>query len=949
VEQKIDPRLHVAVMVGLALALGVVRHWPATWAGDVASGRLDITASETLVGVRSGGHATFQVVRVADLWVDAVNGKDIYDGLTPATAFRTIQRAAEFASPGTTVHILPGIYRGSVWPAASGSAAEPILYVAEEGPGTAVLRGSEPASALTWTQLMTDTIGLPPGVDPADIYYADLSAWMLDAPPRFVVELDGNEEVVARLPLAREPDWGVVTEWKHHEFWWAADGGSDAAGCDPPTDPDPWFCDVLSRSTTQLTDRTDDIEPVGVEAGNLTTLGNLTGATLVALDTVQGHWSYRRKIVAHDVPAGRVTVDQPCGGSLGWGSKYQVEGVPYLLDSPGEWWYDLGSGRLYLWPRIAGNPVTMSLEVSRQNNGFSLEDRSYITLDGLTVEFYNGSGVYLGNGPLAKSHGDVVRNTTLRYVNNGLWLHQEVRADSPAENAILGFTLEGSEMGYIDTYAIYLRDWWENGAAADSFTRSGILDTAIVGNEMHHLGFRSDYDTAIGAMFQHAHRLRFEDNHVHDVAHNGLQFLRSVIQSPKGYDFDPDEIKTGEILIRNNVFERACQLATDCGGLKIWGAPPDSHVFRDLFITGNVFRDTIGWAYVSEKRGWWSGGSESDVQGMGGFGLYLDYASGVHAYRNIAYNNARNGFQFSGTWRDGDIVYYDNITANSLYGFRLAGMNQDTHGNLNTQLVNNIVVNNEGYGLYLDVNQGYGNLKIDHNLYFGNGWRAYENGGLWEAGAMAVDRGSAPDDYFQTLADIQANTMWEAHGVEGNPRFWDYDAVDHDLFDGSWPDFHLTAASANALDRGTAVLPDSVVMLLDLFDVPDLRRGEAYDIGRYEAGFTLLANPSFRFVAPGGEAHYALSLYPPDLPHTVTLTATSPSLNLITAFSSLSLSPSSVVTLTIRDTHATSTSGLTLAYSVPVTATGSGFTDTTSVRLFVGGMRIYLPVILRDF
>ncbi len=76
-------------------------------------------------------------------------------------------------------------------------------------------------------------------------------------------------------------------------------------------------------------------------------------------------------------------------------------------------------------------------------------------------------------------------------------------------------------------------------------------------------------------LFPYADKLRFEGNHVHHVAQNGVQFNKSIIQSPKLYDFDPDEIKTGEILIKDNLFEKACQLTADCGGLKIWGDPPD--------------------------------------------------------------------------------------------------------------------------------------------------------------------------------------------------------------------------------------------------------------------------------------------------------------------------------------------------------------------------------------
>ncbi len=931
----------------------------------------DITPS----GAMRFDNVTFQIPRVDDLWVDAAGGDDGNDGLTATTAFRTIQKAADLAGPGTTVHILPGLYRETVWPALNGSATEPALYVAEDGAGTVVIRGSEPASSLTWTQLAADTIGLPPGVDPTNIYYTDLSAWELDGPPRFVVELtDGGDlpsptsppklggteggqregqEVRVRLPLAREPDWQVTTEWKHHQFWWAADGGSSMAGCDPATDPDP-NCDFDYRSMTQLTDRSDDSDPPGVEPGNLTTLGDLTGATLVAIDTLQGHYVYRRAITAHDIPNGRLTVDGICehdGGTgnpgLGWGSKYYVEGQPYLLDTPGEWWYDESSGRLYLWPQTAGDPATENIEISRRDNGFSLRNRSYTTLDGLTIEFLNGSAIYLANWETHKAYGDTVRNATLRYANWGAYIEQSVHADAPTSNVIDGFALEDSEIAHVDTHAIRLIDWWENGADPDAFTRPGVLNTVIRDNEMHHLGFRTDGDNAVGASFTFANQLRIEGNHVHHVAHNGFQISRSVIQSPKTYGFTPEEIKTGGILIKDNVFEKACQLTTDCGALKIWGSPPDNHVFRDFLVTGNVFRDTFGWTYVSEKRGRWTGGPESEVRGLGGFGLYIDHASGVHAYRNVSYNNAYTDFMVYGVWRDGDIVYVNNVAANSLYGMILGGGQYDTHGCVNTRVMNNVIVNNEAYGMSLSYATGhYDNMAIDYNLYHNNGWRSYESGGLWKAGAMVVREGGSWDPY-QTLADVQTNTPWEDRGVAGDPVFWNYDPDDHDLHDGSWPDFHLTPASTNAIDRGTTALPDSLVTLLDTFDVDDFHWGTALDVGRYEAGFAVLATPSAQAVDPGGVAHYDLRLHPTDLPHTVTLAAASPSPLLTLVLSPTVVTSDTLVTLTVTDNH-TGTLLTGLEYTIPITATGGGFTHTASVGLLVGGVRVYLPLIMKE-
>jgi hypothetical protein len=184
--------------------------------------------------------------------------------------------------------------------------------------------------------------------------------------------------------------------------------------------------------------------------------------------------------------------------------------------------------------------------------------------------------------------------------------------------------------------------------------------------------------------------------------------------------------------------------------------------------------------------------------------------------------------------------------------------------------------------------------------------------------------------------------------VEGSPAFWEYDLADHDLHDGSWPDFHLTPASGNAIDRGTAALPASLTALLETFDIDDPHWGAAYDIGRYEGGFDVLARPSTQSVSPGGTARYTLRLFPRDLPHTVTLTATSPSPGLIVAVDPLQMSAGQVATLTVTDTH----TGLSLLpglrHSIPITAAGGGFTRTTSVGLLVGGAHLYLPAVMRD-
>ena len=61
-------------------------------------------------------------------------------------------------------------------------------------------------------------------------------------------------------------------------------------------------------------------------------------------------------------------------------------------------------------------------------------------------------------------------------------------------------------------------------------------------------------------------------------------------------------------------------------------------------------------------------------------------------------------------------------------------------------------------------------------------------------------------------------------------------------------------------------LPASLTALLVKFNVDDYLWGAALDIGRYEAGYQLLAAPVAQRIEPGGTAQFTLSLYPSDVP-----------------------------------------------------------------------------------
>ncbi len=196
---------------------------------------------------------------------------------------------------------------------------------------------------------------------------------------------------------------------------------------------------------------------------------------------------------------------------------------------------------------------------------------------------------------------------------------------------------------------------------------------------------------------------------------------------------------------------------------------------------------------------------------------------------------------------------------------------------------------------------------------------------------------------YETLAELQAATLWEANGLAGDPIFWDYDLPDHDLFDGSWPDFHLTAASAQAIDRGTVSLPVSLLNLLDLFGVTDYNWGAAYDIGRYEAGFALVSEPAGQAMEPGGTVTYTINLFPPDLEFDVDLSVTSAHPDLALDFSPGTLAGIETAILAVTDLGAGSGS----VSRIIVEGIGGGFANTIELVLLVGGDRLYLPGVYR--
>jgi hypothetical protein len=112
---------------------------PRTVAGDSAVGNIAVAANGT-----------------ARLYV-AAGGSDTNPG-TEAAPFRTIQRAANVAKPGTTVYVGPGTYRENIRHATNGTAAARIRFVSNPKWGAKVV-GSGTEAAWTNNGDYTEIVG----------------------------------------------------------------------------------------------------------------------------------------------------------------------------------------------------------------------------------------------------------------------------------------------------------------------------------------------------------------------------------------------------------------------------------------------------------------------------------------------------------------------------------------------------------------------------------------------------------------------------------------------------------------------------------------------------------------------------------------------------------------------------------------------------------------------
>ncbi|VGO16297.1 hypothetical protein PDESU_04888 [Pontiella desulfatans] len=67
------------------------------------------------------------------------------------------------------------------------------------------------------------------------------------------------------------------------------------------------------------------------------------------------------------------------------GARYFIEGHINCLDAPGEWFFDKGTGELYVWFRDSGSPVGRYIEAKNQNFALTLTNCEFLEFNGINL------------------------------------------------------------------------------------------------------------------------------------------------------------------------------------------------------------------------------------------------------------------------------------------------------------------------------------------------------------------------------------------------------------------------------------------------------------------------------------------------------------------------------------------------------------------------------------
>ena len=282
---------------------------------------------------------------------------------------------------------------------------------------------------------------------------------------------------------------------------------------------------------------------------------------------------------------------------------YYLTNKLWMLDQPGEWYYDTPTQKLYLWMPGSDSPASHTVEASRYDAAVNASSPGSVAIDGFNIKNAGKWGVRLvmpiemslrnlevtnsgGTGILIAGDGSYgTVSNAVRLIDN---------------NVVRKSVLEGITVEHFNDAVI---------------TNNLIEDSGTVGTPQN---------TVAAIRIQQSSNVNASYNIIRRSGYLGIGFFKNNI-------------------IQNNVVDDTCMVLDDCGAIYTWNGPsedyfnPDGSVKKAVAlvggrVTGNIVRNVNPLLNVDGNK----------YQKTSSEGIYLDeLANGVEVSGNTVINADR--------------------------------------------------------------------------------------------------------------------------------------------------------------------------------------------------------------------------------------------------------------------------------------------------------------------
>jgi Right handed beta helix region/Carbohydrate binding domain/Periplasmic copper-binding protein (NosD) len=448
--------------------------------------------------------------QAATYYVDALSGNDLWSGKLAATnasstdgPWKTIAKVNQitFAGGDSILFRCGRTWRDELVINYSGAPGKPITFASYGGCTSA----SNPV--ISGSRIVTNW-----GMQPfsGQIYVAPLPFEVAQ------VFVDGKY-----MRLARHPNKGVSS----------SKGVTNFASIQDV---------LLVRDGTQCPSPHQPCRPGGLVDHRLSprSSGDIVGA---GIHVRSSQFAYEdRRVAAYDATTQTVRFDRPTTYTFEQGYGYYLDNKLWMLDEPGEWFYDKNAQKLYLWLPAGDAPGKHTVEAAKKGQrGIIASARSNISIRNLRVS-QTEDGIDLSSSTDSLISGVQVTDSGASAV---------VAANSS------GLTIDRTLIDRSATQGI-----WAQSSTSLSVVNSQISNSGTVG---------SPRELIYAAIFcKECLRARITNNTIRNSAYAGIWYGNNS-------------------LISGNYVENSCRLMNDCAALGTSNAdrlPNNSQVLNNIVV-----------------------------------------------------------------------------------------------------------------------------------------------------------------------------------------------------------------------------------------------------------------------------------------------------------------------------------------------------------------------------